>query len=447
MFDLLIIQLFQPFNSFYSFIFYFILAVFLIGLYTAGLYFALQDKFVKIKDLTEEEMENQGETLDLGLLEQEKELVERSMQIIIILFAIVGALTAFFYIKWGLHSIQVDARGEWIKLAYSDNQWKKLIVDTIIALGVFGICGGWGRFLQILLIEDINQRFQKTIKLVPYLSSFLIVSFMAGIWYFYSNIFPLGWYLFTFTIIYGLIFFFSMKDFSKRIMMHLSQSMEYEEDFSLKTISVIGGVLLVTAIIIFHLIYKTLSTSYILAPFFILWLVSMYMTPGKLFKHIKVFPRYSLKSARLLNFVKYTRKYLLTWMVFIFILGLMLGMGIFFGPGYSNPQKNYQQCQKNVVLLGEAMEEYMIENNNYLPGSEVWKSGEWLQKVKNRKFEFMPNCPSKGEYIYKKWRDEKNRPVYEIICTGSVHKRAGVKGDFPRYNRIEGLVKSSQPEP
>ncbi|MCD4784136.1 MAG: hypothetical protein K8T10_09985 [Candidatus Eremiobacteraeota bacterium] len=379
---------------------------------------------------------------------------------IILSFGITFGVLMYYILRSSFHSLRIDPMGSYYYLLGSRTTLPAIIADVLLATSVLVVTGCWIRIYQILLIEDIDRRFRKLVKLLPYLSIFMTLGLLTIIWFFYSNVFPFYWYFFSFFIIYGIILYFSHKDFLKVLQMRMSRSYEFEEHFSLKTISIIAGILLIILIAlpnIFRIdkfaffvipimsVQRVLPFSYIFILFFVLWIVSMYITPGKIFRQLKVFSRFVETPARILFFTRFTRKFLFFWGVIFLFISFVLSSGIMFGPGFSNPYKNVKRCENNLRQIGEAMEQ-CIEQSHYLPDSKAWIKKTWLSKIKdNRKLKYVPYCPSGGVYEFKKWRDKKGRAMYEIRCSCGAHRRAHIKDNFyPRYMRKKGLIKSSK---
>jgi len=429
--------LIKPFDSPGNFIIFGILLIVLIYVFTSLLYSALRKS---VSDVSNN---------DYG-----------KVYFVILLFGIAFGILTYYVLRSSLHSLRIDPLGSYYYLLRSRSNLTVIVADILLATSVLGVTGGWIRIYQILLVDDIDRRFRKLVGLLPWLSIFITLGLLTFTWFFYSNVFPLHWYLFSFSIIYGIIIYFSYKDFLKILQMRMSQSYEFEEHFSLKTISIIVGTLLVILIAlpnIFRIdkfaffvipimsVQRVLTFSYIFVLFFILWIISMYVTPGKLFRQLKLFPRFTETSARILFFTRYTRKYLLFWCIIFLLISFILTSEIMFDPGFSNPKKNVKKCKKNLKQIGEALEQ-CIEQSNYLPDSKSWKKKAWLSKIKdNRKLKYVPYCPSGGVYEFKKWRDKKGRAMYEVRCSCGAHRRAYINENFyPRYVRKKGLIKRSK---
>jgi hypothetical protein len=422
-----------PFSGPWQFAIFSVLSFVFIFLLTSTTYFSLHKVFVE-KGETEEEDETAKDAAAITNKEYDR------IQIILTLSGALAGLLVFLIARFALHSIRVDFQGNWTDAFTKIICWQVILADCILAGGILVIAWGWTRLFQILLLDEIFNRFSKIVWVIPYISASMIITFMTGMWFFYSNIFPLWWYLFSFGIIYGLIYFFSLKDFKKHIKMHLSQSVEFEEELSLKTISIAGGVVLVIGIMLPHLIFHTLSTSYIFSLFFALWLVSMYMTPGKIFRQVKLFPRFVQPGARILNFAKFTRKFLIIWAIILLSVGMCLGAGIVLDPGYKNPHANLRECIRNLRFLGENLEQYLKKNKNTFPSAGQWRSGNWLQKtIENDKI-IVPTCPSGGVYILRKKLNNKKKLTFEILCSCGAHRRAGLDRLFPRLDRHRQIL-------
>lgn len=458
-------RLFAPFRGPWNFIGGLFTAVVLIMVFTSLLYFFLHRYFLKDKrrsdssvdsvvgssgefsaDSSEFKSSGENEDEDEEDSEDDSDYSRRSsLQLTLIGLGSLGGLFFYLLLKGALHSISVDSFGAPMLLRRNFQDISGPLSDSLLALSVLGIAWGWTRIFQIFLIDDIFTRYRKLMGVVPVYSMCLTAAFLLCTWYFYSNVFPLAWFLFSFGIIYGLIFFFSMKDFMQRVKMQLSRSVEYEEQLSMKTVSIAGGVVLIMGIALPHLIFRTLSFSYILGFFICLWIVSMYMTPGRVFRHIRLYPRYAETPARILNFARYTRKYMMIWFVIVSVYSFILGCGVILDPGFQNPKKNLATVVSALSQTGEALNQYMKENNNYLPSRADWLSGKWLQKLKEKKIDRIPPCPRGGRFVYLKWRDDKGNVVFEIRTIGGYYRRAGCDESYPRFNRLQGILLGEKP--
>ncbi len=409
---------FESLKGFISFVFLFFLFVLIV---TSSLYFSLH------KALEEEEDENSYSPL---------------VHQIILLFSFLCGVLFYLFIDTALHSIKWSWNGTPLVLSVKNMQ-NSLWADILLLTGILGFWGGWARVFQILIIEDISKRYKKLIKTVPFISAFMILTFLSATWFFYQDVFSFLWYFLSFGLIYFLIYFLSLKNYLEKIKMYITRTQEIEDGISLHFISVaIGGVLL-TLIVIPHLIFKTMPISYGLILFVFLWVVTIYMSCKKVFKQLRIFPRYATKEARLLSFARYTRRFLIAWFIISLILSFILGAPLLFDKGFSSPHKNLKKCEKNLKQIGEALEDY-FEKYKALPNSSQWKDESWLSKVSEEKrMSFLPVCPSGGKYIYRKWRDKRGRPIFEIRCSCSSHVRSGVLGNYPKYRRFEGVVENS----
>ena len=417
----------KPFYNLWSFILSVFILIILIYFFTSFLYSILHSIIVKTDE------EDDFSTLHWTL----------------ILIGVTVGVIAFHFLKSALHSLQVDFSGQYFRTITQKDSLYLILADMILATGILGTIANWIRIYQILIIKDITVRFQKLIHVLPYLSAFMTMTLLIVQWFFYSNNFNLLWYVFSFGIIYGLLIFFSYKDFLKMLQMRLSRSAEFEEVLSLRNIFILVTILLILAIVVTQvLICRTMSMAYgavlLVTPF----LVVTYLTPSKLFRYLKPYPRFTTTAARVLFFTRFTRKFIVFWTVITILLSTILSLGIFFEPGFKIPAKNLDLCAENVKLMGESMEQYMEQNKGYLPNHNDWLKESWILKIKeNRKIKYIPSCPSGGKYQYKKWRNKKGVAIYEIRCSCGAHKRAHVEGFYPRYIRKKGLIKEELNSP
>lgn len=359
----------------------------------------------------------------------------------VIFMGISVGVILFYFLKSSLHSLTVDATGDCYRIFTTGDNLYLIISDILLGTAIMGATACWLRVFQILLIDDISERFQKLIDVLPYLSSFMTLGLLTVLWYFYSNYIGMICYFFSFGLIYGSLIYFSHQDFLKRLRMRLSRSAEFEEVLSRKNVFLFTGILLVIIIVVIYVMLKALPLVYggvlLILPF----IVVTYLTPGKLFRYLKPYPRFTTTAARILYFTRFTRKFLLFWVTIGLIISIILSLGMFVESGFKSPYKNAAQCSDQIRQLGETMEQYMEQNNNYLPDSFSWKNGSWISKIKEgRKLTYIPSCPSGGIYEYKKWRNSDGRPVYEIRCSCSAHRRAHIDGFYPRYLRKKGLI-------
>ena len=362
----------------------------------------------------------------------------------IILMGISAAVISFYFLRSSLHSLTVDSTGDLYRLFTPRDNLFLIVSDILLATAIMGTTANWLRIFQILLIDDISDRFQKLIRVLPYLSSFMTLGLLTVLWFFYSNYFGMLQFIFSFALIYSLLIYFSYQDFLKRLQMRISRSAEFEENLSRKNIFLFTGILLVIIIVIIYVLLHAFPLAYggvlLLLPF----LIATYLTPGKLFRYLKPYPRFTTDAARILYFTRFTRKFLLFWVTIGLILSVVLSFGIFVEPGFKSPDKNFNQCANNVKQLGETMEQYMEQNSNYLPDSSSWLNGSWIAKIKeDRKLTYIPSCPSGGVYEYRKWRGSDGKPLFEIRCSCSAHRRAHVDGFYPRYLRKKGLIEKA----
>lgn len=364
----------------------------------------------------------------------------------IILMGISAGVISFYFLRSSLHSLTVDSTGDFYRLFTPRDNLFLIFSDILLATAIMGVTANWLRIFQILLINDISERFRKLINVLPYLSSFMTLGLLTVLWFFYSNYFGMIYYFFIFCLIYGAIIYFSNQDFLKRLQMRISRSAEFEENLSKKNIFLFAGILMVIIIVIIYVLMHAFPLAYggvlLLLPF----LIATYLTPGKLFRYLKPYPRFTTAAARILYFTRFTRKFLLFWVTIGLILSVVLSFDIFVEPGFKNPYKNFTQCAYNVKQLGETMEQYMEQNSNYLPDSFSWKDDSWISKIKeDRKLTYIPSCPSSGvHYEYKKWRGADGKPLYEIRCSCGAHRRAHIDGFYPRYLRKKGLIEKAQ---
>lgn len=382
------------------------------------------------------------------LVKSDEEDDRSSLHWTIILMGVSAGVISFYFLRSSLHSLTVDATGDYYRIFTPHDNFFLIISDMLLATAIMGTTANWLRIFQILLIDDISERFKKLIDVLPYLSSFMTLGLLSVLWFFYSNYFGMICYFFSFTLIYGLLIYFSYQDFLKRLQMRLSRSAEFEEVLSRKNLFLITGIFLVIIIVVIYVMLHAFPLAYggvlLILPF----LIATYLTPGKLFRYLKPYPRFTTTAARILYFTRFTRKFLLFWVTIGVILSVILSLGIFTESGFKSPHKNAMQCADNVKLLGETMEQYMEQNSNYLPDSTLWKNGSWIAKIKeDRKLTYIPSCPSGGEYEYKKWRGANGKSIYEIRCRCGAHRRAHIDGFYPRYIRKKGLIEKAPNSP
>lgn len=433
------ISVFSPFTRAGNYVLFLVVSVFILFFITSMFYSVLRRILEKKND-----EDSDSEYREYAEEEHWEEVIKK-IQMAIFFFGVLGAITAYFLSYKALHSIKVDALGNPMRIHLPEYSPEILTADTLLTLGILGVFWAWTRLYQVLLIRNIMGRYRNLVRIIPLLSLFMILSFTVGLWYFYSNVFPLWWHVFSFGIIYGIIYFFGMKDFKAKLQSYLTSQIDYEDRYTLRSTSIGMGTILILGISIPLITYKTVPISYIFVLFFSVWLVSILMSTGKLFREVKIFPRISTASSRLLFFTHYTRKFFVAWLIILGIIGGVLGAAVVFDPGFADPYKNVSACGENLKKIGGALDKYMENNNNWLPGSSQWAKESWLLKT-DGDLKKMPKCPAGGKYVYKKWRDEEHRPVYEIRCSCSAHRRAGIKDTYPRYRRFEGIIYSPKPE-
>jgi hypothetical protein len=282
----------------------------------------------------------------------------------------------------------------------------------------------------------------------------MLLGILTGLWFFFSNMFPLWWYVLSNVVVYGMIIYFSWHAFKRQLQLHLSRSTEFEENFSFKTLSIIASIIIIIFIVLPHILFNTLPWSYILIQFVMLFLAVIYLTPGKLFRRLKNYSRYANMSSRVLFLARYFRKFLLFWACTLILFAFILSTGMFFEPGLSSPVKNYGRCANNVKMIGEALDGILRvkegasskEKLLALPDSKSWTKGAWVYKLKtDRKLKIMPPCPSGGVYILKKMVNPKTGTVtFQVRCSHCAHTRAGVEDFYPRYDSKRGLIKKHE---
>jgi serine/threonine protein kinase len=95
-------------------------------------------------------------------------------------------------------------------------------------------------------------------------------------------------------------------------------------------------------------------------------------------------------------------------------------------------------CEKNMTVIGDALERYK-KDNNYYPDK--------MEKLVPKYLSEIPKCPSallansgyEGTYEVLSYGKG-----YRFCCKGSNHFRTGITGDYPVYNSTEGLIRSPQ---
>lgn len=435
----------QPFADVRHFLAGALILFSLIVLTTSLFYFVLHRIFLKLDG--EDGEKGELKSLELSRPEDAPEGAEAGgdsrhgpVQAVLVVFCAFWGILGYLVLRGSFHSMKADSFGQWVGIFYPGPGIASAAADTLLAAGIMGMAWGWTRFFQILLVDEIFARYEKLIQAIPSYSASIMTSFAIGVWYFYSNIFPLWWYVISFGSIYGLIYFFSLKDFRKRIKMHLTQSMEYEEELSLKTVSIVAGVVLILGISIPHLIFHSIPVYQVIALYVCLWVVSMYMPPGRIFRQVKLYPRYTSAPARVLNFARYTRKYLLIWCLILTAISFVLGMGGMMDTGFRSPGRSLEKCCQEMSGLGVSLEQYLKEPGNKPPRWKQWKDGKWMQKPDDQELVIMPSCPSGGVYVYRQWRPAKGQQMVEIRCTGGAHRRAAIPDNYPRFNSRKGIM-------
>jgi hypothetical protein len=86
-------------------------------------------------------------------------------------------------------------------------------------------------------------------------------------------------------------------------------------------------------------------------------------------------------------------------------------------------------CRDNLKRLSGALSSYGMDHGGKYPVS--------LEQVVPRYCESLPACPAGGHYVYV--REPKLRTWF-VRCTGNVHQKAGVEGDFPAFFPARGVI-------
>jgi hypothetical protein len=429
------LALLETFAGPLNFLGFIIISAIVLLVSTSFLYFSLHDHLVEEND------EEGYEIIPDEIIEENGYSPYRAIQLNLVLYAATAAVVIYILARSSLHSVNIDAWGMPTIFTRSQSHPEIFIADAILAIGIVGIVWSWFRFFQTLMISDIYKRFIILITIIPRFSGFLILTFATGLWYFHAEAFPLYWYIFSFGFIYSLIYFFTLRDFRLNTKKLLNEAIEYEQESSRSTVFVITGLLLLLGITFPHYLFNTLHFSSIILLFISFCVISFYMMPGKIFSQINIFAKYTKAGVRLLNFARYTRKYMLICFFILLIFGLIIGSGIFLDPGYGNPYKNVKTCTSNMEIIAKTLEQYMSEYNSALPTALQFGTGDWINKVTmDRQLDSLPECPSGGFYTFNKWLNRHGDPVYEIKCSHNTHIKAGVEGAYPRYERFKGIT-------
>ena len=90
-------------------------------------------------------------------------------------------------------------------------------------------------------------------------------------------------------------------------------------------------------------------------------------------------------------------------------------------------------CESNLRNIGTALEMYSMDHEGRFPRSLVGLTPNYLKKV--------PTCPACGSDTYSEGLADLSRPdAYTVMCTGSSHRRAGLRENFPQYSATQGVV-------
>lgn len=97
-------------------------------------------------------------------------------------------------------------------------------------------------------------------------------------------------------------------------------------------------------------------------------------------------------------------------------------------------QDQAKACATNIKTIGTALEMYTLDNDGKFPSS--------IDKLMPANLKAIPVCPAanKASYQIVTSPDAKN---YTVVCAGSNHKAAGVKGDYPQFTSSKGFIEKA----
>jgi hypothetical protein len=102
-----------------------------------------------------------------------------------------------------------------------------------------------------------------------------------------------------------------------------------------------------------------------------------------------------------------------------------------------NPEAEtyYAVCCSNERMLCTALELYSLDNNDQYPDK--------LNKLVPGYIEQIPVCPAAGADTYSSsYKVSAKRDSYSFYCKGANHTSIGVKPDYPKYSKNQGLIKN-----
>jgi len=101
-------------------------------------------------------------------------------------------------------------------------------------------------------------------------------------------------------------------------------------------------------------------------------------------------------------------------------------------------QGQLTSCESNCKNIGTALEMYSTDNSGRYPSASPIQTGNGLLP---NYLKTIPTCPSAGSDTYDaNFSTTSNPDGYSFFCTSGNHTGAGVTGNFPQYNSLQGLV-------
>lgn len=128
--------------------------------------------------------------------------------------------------------------------------------------------------------------------------------------------------------------------------------------------------------------------------------------------------------------------------VFSFI-GLLAVLAAIFVPKFVRARAGglLTACKSNLKNIGDATEWYAAEHDGKCPTSMVELTPKYIK--------MLPTCPASEGRSYSlsvgpnaPFSDGRTK-YYYVACVGENHTADNVTGDFPAYNRIQGLIERS----
>ena len=135
------------------------------------------------------------------------------------------------------------------------------------------------------------------------------------------------------------------------------------------------------------------------------------------------------------------KKRQLTWPEFLLIKGRFALLEAIIAPQFLRTRGSYgplTACKSNLKNIGTAMEMYSSDNSGKYPPNIDMLTPNYLKTI--------PECPASARVTYKYYGGQgpANNPgfqdYYYVECHGENHTHVSIKGHYPAYDGISGLI-------